>query len=100
MKTIIETDEFTKQADKIWSEDERFDFFTYLLKNPIIGDVIPHTGGVRKVRWSTKGAGKRGGVRVIYLNQDVDGTITLLYIYKKNEKGNMTTKQIKKTIRS
>lgn len=97
MKTIIETATFKKQADKIWSEDERLEFFTHLSTNPTAGDVIPHAQGARKIRWATKGQGKRGGVRVIYINHDSNGTITAMFIYKKNEKANMTAKEISDT---
>lgn len=37
--------------------------------NPLAGDVIPNSGGCRKVRWSRQGMAKRGGVRVICFNQ-------------------------------
>jgi hypothetical protein len=48
------------------------------------GDVIPKSGGCRKVRWSVPGRGKRGGVRVIYFNRLDDGHIWLLVMYAKN----------------
>jgi hypothetical protein len=37
---------------------------------PRAGDLIPGTGGVRKLRWGLEGRGKRGGARVVYLNHD------------------------------
>lgn len=51
--------------------------------NPDWGDVIQNTGGLRKVRWSAKGKGKRGGVRVNYYYKVSDSQIRLLLIYKK-----------------
>ena len=33
-------------------------------------DVIPGTGGIRKLRWRAKGKGKSGGVRAIYYTYD------------------------------
>lgn len=98
MKTVIETPTFEKMADLIWSEDERLDFVTFISNNPTAGDVIPKAEGARKVRWTVKGAGKRSGVRVIYFNQDQDGTIYLIAIYKKAVTTNMTAKEIKKQI--
>jgi len=52
--------------------------------HPTAGDVIPATGGVRKIRWVRKGSGKRGGVRVIYYNRLEKGEIWLLSIYAKS----------------
>ncbi len=94
MKTVYETDTFKKQADKIWSEDERLTFITYISDNPNAGDVIPNAEGARKIRWTIHGKGKRGGVRVIYFNVNTD-LLCLVAIYKKTERDNLTAKQIK-----
>ncbi len=101
MKTVIETPTFKKQVDKIWSEEERFDFISFISENSERGDVIPGSHGLRKVRWGVGKSGKRGGVRVIYFNQDDQGVIYLLSIYSKSKKENTTDqelKQIKKEI--
>ena len=58
MKTVIETSTFSKLADKIWTEDERLDFISFISKHPKSGDVIPNAEGARKVRWAVKGNGK------------------------------------------
>jgi len=96
MKTVIETPQFTKEADKIWSEDERLDFCSFISQNPLAGEVIRGTEGARKVRWTVNGAGKRGGVRVVYFNQDAEGTIYLVMIYQKSVKENTTGKEVRK----
>jgi len=57
---IIETRTFQKQSEKIWYEDERLDFISWIAVNPLAGDVIPNAEGARKVRWSIRGRGKRG----------------------------------------
>jgi len=98
MQTVIETPTFTKQVDKIWPEDERLSFIDYIVQNPTAGDVIPNTDGARKVRWTVKGSGKRGGVRVVYFNQDAEGSIHLIAIYQKSDKANITGKEIKQAI--
>ena len=98
MKAVIETLIFTKQVDKIWSEDERLSFIDYIVQNPMAGDVIPNADGARKVRWTVKGTGKRGGVRVVYFNQDAEGVIYLIAIYQKSNKTNITSKEIKQAI--
>jgi hypothetical protein len=63
--TVAETAPFVRQAEKIWSDTEREEFVGYIAANPRAGDVIPETGGIRKVRWGRRGSGKRGGARVI-----------------------------------
>ena len=54
------------------------------------GDVIPDTGGVRKVRWSRAGMGKRGGARVIYFYHDDTMPLYLLLAYAKAQRENLT----------
>lgn len=65
MQTVVETKPFSRRADAILQPDERLDLIAYLAANPKDGDVIPGTGGIRKLRWRAKGKGKSGGVRVI-----------------------------------
>ena len=59
------------------------------------GDVIPNAKGLRKIRYSAKGHGKRGGARVIYYNMLDDGLIVAVAIYPKNERENLSQNQIK-----
>ena len=68
MYTIIETPTFQKHAADIWQDDELEAFIAWIAENPLAGDVIPGASGLRKVRWSRSGMGKRGGARVIYYN--------------------------------
>ena len=68
--TVAEPAVFIRQASTLWTEDERFEFVDFIARNPEAGDLIPASGGVRKVRWGRRGSGKRGGVRVIYFYHD------------------------------
>jgi hypothetical protein len=88
--TVVETSAFTKQAAKVWSNEELDDFIYYIAANPKAGDLIPETGGVRKVRWSTSGSGKRGGARVIYFFYDRNAPIYLLMAYSKRTQENIS----------
>ena len=88
MMTLIESPIFSKLWSNYWLEDERGEFAAWLSLNPEAGDVISGSGGVRKVRWTTKGHGKRGGVRVIYYNQIDENLIWLLTIYAKSHQEN------------
>jgi hypothetical protein len=81
--TVAETAIFVRQAEKIWGDDEREEFVTFIAANPDIGNVIPDTGGVRKVRWKRAGVGKRGGARVIYFYRGVARPLYLLMVYAK-----------------
>lgn len=98
MYTIIETPTFQDDARKIWSEQERGTFCAWIAANPEAGDVIPGSGGCRKVRWSVAGSGKRGGARIIYFNRLANGEIWLLVIYSKSVTGNIPA-HILKSIR-
>ena len=60
------------------------EFKIYIGLNPYSGNLIPGTGGIRKIRWQGSGRGKRGGVRVIYYVYDDSRPIYLLYAYPKN----------------
>jgi len=66
---VIETDQFLATTRKLMSEEERARLVDYLASNPEPGDLIPGTGGVRKLRWALQGRGKRGGARAIYYFQ-------------------------------
>jgi len=87
--TLIETATFVADADKLWSEDERLEFFEWLANNPEAGDVVQGSGGCRKVRWSRAGSGKRGGARVIYFTRLASGEIWLLLAYAKSVRDNI-----------
>ena len=87
--TIIESPLFTRLWPDYWSAEGHLEFATYLAANPEAGDVIPHSGGCRKIRWSRPGSGKRGGVRVIYTVWLGQGKVVLLTIYSKSARDNI-----------
>ena len=81
--TIAETALFVRQAEKVWDDAEREAFVSFIAAHPEAGDIVPETGGVRKVRWSRSGSGKRGGARVIYYYSDPRRPLYLLMVYAK-----------------
>ena len=89
MLTVAETETFSNYVYDYWTEDERGEFAAWIAEHYDAGDVVKGSGGCRKVRWSRKGTGKRGGVRVIYYNMLEKCTIWLLLIYAKNEHENI-----------
>ncbi len=50
---------------------------------PEAGAVVPGSGGVRKLRWRRRGAGKRGGLRVIYYVRYRPNEFWMLALYAK-----------------
>lgn len=98
MRTVIETPTFQKQAEKIWSDDERLAFIDWIAANPLAGDVIPGADGARKVRWMVSGRGKRGGARVIYFNIDDRDVVLLVAVYAKAEQENISAGAIRKAV--
>ena len=95
MYTVVETVLFQKQWPLYWSEDERGEFASYIAEYPDAGDVVPESGGIRKVRWRRKGTGKSGGVRIIYFTRTVDEEIVLLTLYAKARTDNITGAKLK-----
>jgi hypothetical protein len=81
--TVVETPTFLRQAADIWTDEEWADIVNYISKHPDAGDLIPDTGGVRKLRWRLKASGKRGGARVIYFFHHMETPIYLLMAYAK-----------------
>lgn len=77
MYTLRETAIYTKMVNALFDQDEQGELHTFIVQNALMGDVIPNSGGCRKIRYARQGMGKSGGVRVIYYNQLDDGTITL-----------------------
>jgi hypothetical protein len=92
--TVAEVDPFDATAKRAGlTEDERAALVEFLAQNPVAGDLIPGTGGLRKLRWAKPGKGKRGGYRAIYYYFTEDVPIYLLAIYAKNSQVDLTAAQ-------
>lgn len=83
---FIESPLFTKLIEKYLSEEEYAALQWHLALHPDSGSIVAGSGGLRKIRWATKGQGKSGGIRTIYYYQEKDQQIWLLTAYAKNEK--------------
>lgn len=86
---MVETNQFAKRSAKFWSPGELDEFTSYIAEHPEAGDVVADTGGVRKMRWSSQGRGKRGGARIIYFYHSATMPLFLLDFYAKNEKSDL-----------
>ncbi|MCC5827301.1 type II toxin-antitoxin system RelE/ParE family toxin [Alkalimonas sp.] len=102
---FIETSLFTRQIKQIATDDELRVLQNELIAQPMKGDLITGTGGLRKVRMATGGQGKSGSARVIYFLATAE-VIYLLLAYAKNEKDSLTAaekaelKQLTKLLKS
>jgi hypothetical protein len=90
---FIETPIFTKQITNLLDDAEYIQLQFTLAIQPNSGDVIRGGAGLRKIRWSAKGRGKRGGIRVIYYKIEED-LIFMLFAYPKNKQEDLTTEQL------
>jgi len=57
---IIEIKIFTREFNKLLKASDRNTIHQLLADNPESGDIIPGSGGLRKLRWGRSGMGKRG----------------------------------------
>ncbi|MGA7221047.1 MAG: type II toxin-antitoxin system RelE/ParE family toxin, partial [Candidatus Sulfotelmatobacter sp.] len=79
-----------REAAAALTEEERTELVSYVAANPEAGDIMPETGGARKLRWKVRGRGKSGGARAIYYYHDQSLPLFLLNVFAKNEKANLT----------
>lgn len=95
---FIETGVFTRRVKKLLDDDSYRLLQIELVQRPTAGDVIPGTGGLRKIRWQAAGKGKRGGARVIYYRLTDRDQILMLLAYGKGEQDSLTGDQ-KRTLK-
>src|ERR1700746_2357809 len=97
MKTMefIETPAFTRYFSSYLNDDEYRELQNRLAAGPELGDVMPGTGGFRKLRWADprRGKGRRGGLRVIYYYFPGEQQIWLMTLYGKDEASDLAAKQ-------
>jgi mRNA-degrading endonuclease RelE of RelBE toxin-antitoxin system len=90
---FIETHVFTRRLVEVMSDAEYRELQEALLRRPTHGDMIRETGGVRKLRWSEEGRGKRGALRVIYYWHSERQILLMLFLYRKSEQNDLSASQ-------
>ena len=94
---FIEAPVFSRLVADYLNDDDYALLQRRLGENPLAGDLIPGTGGFRKLRWPDprRGKGKRGGLRIIYYHFLSDYQIWLLTLYNKDEVADLSTNEKK-----
>lgn len=98
---FIEAPAFSRHLPEYLDDDGYRALQTELATNPELGDVMPGTGGLRKVRWADRrrGKGRRGGLRIFYFYFEFEQQIWLVTLYGKDEAADLSAKE-KKTLRT
>jgi hypothetical protein len=93
--SVIELPGYRRRADELLTIEEQDAIVDLIAYEPACGDLIPGTGGLRKVRVGRGGSGKRGGARVIYYFYNAEFPALLMALYAKNEKADLSAKEKK-----
>ncbi|MDM8564862.1 type II toxin-antitoxin system RelE/ParE family toxin [Candidatus Halobeggiatoa sp. HSG11] len=91
---IIETSIFTRRINSLMTDESYRKLQEILVNAPDTGKIIQGSGGIRKIRWTGSGRGKRGGSRVIYYWATNNAQIYMLFAYAKNECSDLTQEQL------
>jgi len=92
---FVETPVFNRRVLQYMDDEEYGQMQAFLTLHPEAGKVMKGAGGIRKLRWAGSGRGKRGGLRVIYYWWVAKDRISLLLVYPKNERDDLTAEQVK-----
>jgi hypothetical protein len=93
--TVVELSTFLKSASSAgMTDEERSELVDHLARNPLVGDLIKDTGGLRKLRWARLGSGRSGGYRAVYYFYDEGVPIYAVYAYGKNQQVDLSAAQL------
>lgn len=98
MFTFIESSIFARVLHAYLDDDEYSELQQYLIQNPEAGEVVPGSGGLRKIRWARSGAGKRGGLRIIYFVRHRPSEFWMLTLYAKAKHENIPAHILKQLL--
>jgi hypothetical protein len=93
---FVEMPLFTGQITGLVGDSDYALLQKELLHNPKKGDVIPNSGGLRKIRMRLPGRGKSGGARAIYLHLEERAIIVFFYVYTKAKSENLSAEQLQR----
>jgi hypothetical protein len=92
---FVELTPFIAFRREYWTDEDLRALQSFLFASPAAGDLIRGGSGLRKLRWSAQGRGKRGGARVIYYWHAPKHRVYLIYGYVKSAREDLTPQQIK-----
>ena len=92
---FVETPVFTKRVKDLLPDEDYRTLQVALLLRPEQGALLKGAGGLRKVRWASKGVGKRGGIRVIYYWRPDEQAFYMLFAYAKAAEEDLTPDQLR-----
>ena len=92
---FFETPLFTRLLPAYLEDEEYRAVQLALTRQPEKGDLMPATGGFRKLRWTDRrrNKGRSGGLRIVYYVLAADRQIWLFTIYDKDETQNLTARE-------
>ena len=92
---FIEAPAFSKHVADYLNDNEYRRLQVELADNPEAGDIMPGTGGFRKMRWADarRSKGRRGGLRIVYYHFWSDHQIWLMTLYGKHEASDLMAKE-------
>ena len=96
-RIFIETYAFKKLIDQLNNKELEKDIKEEILKDPLRGDIISGTGGIRKLRVANKMSkkGKSSSFRVLYFDLPDVRTTFLILVYGKSDIENISAIEIK-----
>ncbi len=94
---FIEAPAFTRHVHEYLDDEAYRKLQERLAADPSAGEVMPGTGGFRKMRWADprRGKGRRGGLRIIYFHFESEQQIWMMTLYGKNEAADLTPSEKK-----
>jgi mRNA-degrading endonuclease RelE of RelBE toxin-antitoxin system len=92
---FVELTPFVAFRREYWTDDDLRALQSFLLVSPDAGELIRGGAGLRKLRWSAQGRGKRGGARLIYFWHVPKRQIYLIYAYVKSKREDLTPQQLR-----
>jgi len=98
MFTFIESTSFERTRPLYLDEDEFSELQQFMMQNPEAGEVVPGSGGVRKLRWRRQGMGKRGGLRIIHFVRYEPNEFWMLALYAKAKQDNVPAHILKQLL--
>jgi hypothetical protein len=98
MVTFIESSVFERVCPVYLNDEQYAELQQFMMHNPEAGQVVPGSGGVRKLRWARPAMGKRAGLRVIYFVRYQPNEFWMLTIYAKAKRGNVPAHILKQLL--